>query len=207
MARLTRTAWELEDGLQPLVALAGCGSVENGMGSIAGRGGRPRCGRVGNPLHRQHGGARSPARGRGKKSTQQAEQLGRSRGGLTTKIHARVDGAGRLFTLLLTLGQQHDSTVAQQLMQQGAIHNQRRGRPALRPGYLSLAITSRLPKLVASAGCITSHTARLVNVPINSFCPSAERSYANAAAPNVHLRLAHLKQQYSEPLSQRLRNY
>lgn len=127
MARLTRTAWELEDGLQPLVALAGCGSVENGMGSIAGRGGRPRCGRVGNPLHRQHGGARSPARGRGKKSTQQAEQLGRSRGGLTTKIHARVDGAGRLFTLLLTLGQQHDSTVAQQLMQQGAIRKLGRG--------------------------------------------------------------------------------
>jgi len=56
---------------------------------------------------------------------------------LTTKIHARVDGAGRLFTLLLTPGQQHDSTVAQQLMQQGAIHNQRRGRPALRPRYLA----------------------------------------------------------------------
>lgn len=136
MARLTRTAWELEDGLQPLVALAGCGSVENGMGSIAGRGGRPRCGRVGNPLHRQHGGARSPARGRGKKSTQQAEQLGRSRGGLTTKIHARVDGAGRLFTLLLTPEQQHDSTVAQQLMQQGCD-----SQPTARASRL----TSRLP--------------------------------------------------------------
>lgn len=52
---------------------------------------------------------------------------------MTTKIHARVDGAGRLFTLLLTPGQQHDSTVAEQLMRQGAIHTCQRGRPAVRP--------------------------------------------------------------------------
>lgn len=58
---------------------------------------------------------------RGKKSSTAAEQLGRSRGGLTTKIHARVDDAGRLFTLLFTPGQQHDSTVAQQLMRQRVI--------------------------------------------------------------------------------------
>lgn len=52
---------------------------------------------------------------------------------MTTKIHARVDGAGRLFTLLLTPGRQHDSTVAEQLMRQGAIHTCQRGRPAVRP--------------------------------------------------------------------------
>lgn len=55
------------------------------------------------------------------------------RGGLTTKIHARVDGAGRLFTLLLTPGRQHDSTVAERAMRQGAIHTCQRGRPAVRP--------------------------------------------------------------------------
>lgn len=69
----------------------------------------------------------------GQKSASPDEQLGRSRGGLTTKIHARVDGAGRLFTLLLTPGRQHDSTVAEQLMRQGAIHTCQRGRPAVRP--------------------------------------------------------------------------
>jgi hypothetical protein len=40
----------------------------------------------------------------GQKSSAAAEQLGRSRGGLTTKIHARIDGAGLLFTLLTILG-------------------------------------------------------------------------------------------------------
>jgi transposase len=55
---------------------------------------------------------------------------------LTTKIHVRVDGAGRLFTLLLTPGQRHDSLVAEQLLRQGAIHTHYRGRPAFRPNYL-----------------------------------------------------------------------
>ena len=34
--------------------------------------------------------------------------MGRSRGGLTTKIHARVDGQGRLIQILITPGQVHD---------------------------------------------------------------------------------------------------
>jgi hypothetical protein len=52
----------------------------------------------------------------GQKSSAAAEQLGRSRGGLTTKIHARIDGAGLLFTLLLT------ATIPRK-------SNQRMGRP------------------------------------------------------------------------------
>jgi transposase len=34
--------------------------------------------------------------------------VGRSRGGLTTKIHARVDGQGRPIQILITPGQAHD---------------------------------------------------------------------------------------------------
>lgn len=34
--------------------------------------------------------------------------MGRSRGGLTTKIHARVDGQGRPIQILITPGQVHD---------------------------------------------------------------------------------------------------
>jgi transposase len=34
--------------------------------------------------------------------------VGRSRGGLTTKIHARVDGQGRPIQILITPGQVHD---------------------------------------------------------------------------------------------------
>ena len=91
---------------------------------------------MGNPLHRQHHCPSPPARSRGKKSAAETEALGRSRGGLTTKIHARVDGNGRLFTLDLTPGQRHDATMAEVLMQQGAIRSGKRGRPRLRPRRL-----------------------------------------------------------------------
>jgi len=44
-----------------------------------------------------------------------------------------VDGNGRLFTFGLTPGQQHDATMAEQLLQQGAIRSGKRGRPRIRP--------------------------------------------------------------------------
>lgn len=91
---------------------------------------------MGNPLHRQHDCACAPTCCGGKKSTAAAEALGRSRGGLTTKVHARVDGKGRPFTFTLTPGQQHDATMAEILMQQGAIASGKRGRPRLRPRKL-----------------------------------------------------------------------
>jgi transposase len=42
--------------------------------------------------------------------------VGRSRGGLTTKIHARVDANGRPVRLLISPGQDHDATCAQVLL-------------------------------------------------------------------------------------------
>jgi transposase len=50
--------------------------------------------------------------------------MGRSRGGLTTKIHALVDAEGRPVALALTAGQTHDSKMAEPLLadlKQGAI--------------------------------------------------------------------------------------
>lgn len=62
--------------------------------------------------HRQS----SPARRRcPKKNGDQA--LGRSRGGLTTKIHALVEGLGQLARWTLTPGQTHDVTQAQTLLE------------------------------------------------------------------------------------------
>ena len=43
---------------------------------------------------------------------QASQALGRSRGGLTTKIHISVDGQGRPLRLRLTAGQRHDITQA-----------------------------------------------------------------------------------------------
>jgi transposase len=53
--------------------------------------------------------------------------MGRSRGGLTSKLHALVDGRGRPVALKLTAGQVHDSKVAPELMR------------ALRPGQTFMA--------------------------------------------------------------------
>ena len=43
--------------------------------------------------------------------------MGRSRGGLTTKIHAMVDAEGRPITLALTPGQAHDGRSAAGLLE------------------------------------------------------------------------------------------
>ena len=43
--------------------------------------------------------------------------MGRSRGGLTTKIHARVDGKGRPVRLLISPGNDHDVTCAAALLE------------------------------------------------------------------------------------------
>ncbi len=53
--------------------------------------------------------------------------MGRSRGGLTTKIHALVDAEGRPIQLELTAGQAADAPVAEKLLS------------GLRPGYTLLA--------------------------------------------------------------------
>src|SRR5467141_841815 len=65
---------------------------------------------------RRHHRARSSAqRRRAKKNGPQA--IGRSRGGLTTKIHALVDALGNPVELMLTHGQDHDLTYAKPLIE------------------------------------------------------------------------------------------
>src|SRR5271169_610092 len=46
-----------------------------------------------------------------------AQAIGKSRGGLTTKIHALVDALGNPFNLMLTPGQDHDLTCAEPLLE------------------------------------------------------------------------------------------
>ena len=65
---------------------------------------------------RRHHCARSSAqRWRAKKNGSQA--IGRSRGGLTTKIHALVDALGNPVELMLTPGQDHDLACAEPLIE------------------------------------------------------------------------------------------
>ena len=65
------------------------------------------------------------------------EALGRSRGGLTTKLHVACDGRGRLLSVILTPGQRHESTQLGAVLD--AIRVPRpggRGRPRKRPDHL-----------------------------------------------------------------------
>src|SRR5260370_6141529 len=64
---------------------------------------------------RHHCARSSTQRRRSKKDGNQA--IGRSRGGLTTKIHALVDALGNPANLMLTAGQIHDLAFAQGLIE------------------------------------------------------------------------------------------
>ena len=59
-----------------------------------------------------------PMRGGGapKNGGQACQALGRSRGGFSTKIHVSVDGLGNPLRFILTGGQRHDITQAEELI-------------------------------------------------------------------------------------------
>lgn len=59
--------------------------------------------------------------------------LGRSRGGMSTKIHQLVDGRGRPLVIALTPGQAGDSPMLKPLLSQLAVKRLGRGRPRTRP--------------------------------------------------------------------------
>jgi len=62
------------------------------------------------------------------------EALGRSRGGLTTKVHLACDGRGRPVSVVLTPGQRHDSTQLGPVLDAIRVPRpQGRGRPRRRP--------------------------------------------------------------------------
>jgi transposase len=62
--------------------------------------------------------------------------IGRSRGGLTTKVHALTDGRGRALVLLLTAGNVNDTTLFPQLMAELQVARPGRGRPRTCPDCL-----------------------------------------------------------------------
>jgi len=72
-----------------------------------------------------------------KQSTPQAEALGRSRGGFSTKIHIRAERGGKPLVIVLTAGQRHEQSAFGLLMEAGAIKRAGRGRPRLRPRRVS----------------------------------------------------------------------
>ena len=64
------------------------------------------------------------------------EALGRSRGGLTTKVHLICNGKGRPLSVLLTPRQRHGSTQLGALLDAIRVLRLGRGRPRKRPERL-----------------------------------------------------------------------
>lgn len=109
MARPARALWAENNLLQPLCALA----TGRRVGPTDGR--HYRGVRRGHPDDRQHFHPSAPA-GCDRKKGGRDHCLGRSRGGLTTKIHAVVDRQGLPLRLGLTAGQTHDAPTALTLL-------------------------------------------------------------------------------------------
>lgn len=109
MARSSRAVWPAHHLLQPLFAVAQSWRLGPADGRHHG-GVRRR-----HPDDRQHFHPGAPAGCDGKKGDLD-HCLGRSRGGLTTKIHAVVDAQGLPIRLSLTAGQAHDGPAAYRLL-------------------------------------------------------------------------------------------
>lgn len=129
VAGFTGAVWPMVQRLQPVSPLERSRRVGSGAGRTADARGHAWRSGLGDPFCGWEHRARPPACCWSKKSTPAAEALGRSQGGLSTKIHVRCDGKGKPITFLLTPGQQHEITVAERLLEQGAI---RRGNGHLR---------------------------------------------------------------------------
>lgn len=87
----------------------------------------------------------------GQDKTRDREALGRSRGGLSTKIHLSADTRCRPLTRVTTAGQRHDSLAFELVLDKLAVRRPARGRPRCRPdavladkAYSSKAIRGHL---------------------------------------------------------------
>ncbi|MFI5819443.1 IS5 family transposase [Streptomyces rishiriensis] len=81
----------------------------------------------------QHAAATGRKGGPTDRTNRNDHALGRSRGGLTTKIHLACDGRGRPLAILLTPGQRHDSICARPLLERIRVPRSGLGRPRCRP--------------------------------------------------------------------------
>lgn len=77
--------------------------------------------------------------------------IGRSRGGLTSKLHMATDGKGRMLSAVLTAGNINDTTMMAATLEEIRVPRPGRGRPRTRPdrvladkGYTSKANRSWL---------------------------------------------------------------
>ncbi|WP_208029935.1 transposase [Streptomyces cyanogenus] len=81
------------------------------------------------PARRRH----RPKWGNHRSDEPEDHALGRSRGGLTSKIHLACEGKGRPLAILVTPGQRHDSICARPLLERIRVPRIGLGRPRCKP--------------------------------------------------------------------------
>lgn len=147
LARLTCAFREVEDCPRPSSALVGGRHLGPNAFGGPGRWGRrgaaglepDRCGfhlLPRSPARRRMARKAAPANGPKKgvpAQHREDEGLGRSRGGLTSKIHLACEGGLRPLALLVTPGQTHDGTVFEAVVERIRVPRQAGGTPALDP--------------------------------------------------------------------------
>ena len=85
---------------------------------------------------------------------QAREALGRSQGGVSTKLHLRAEGNGKPITAVLTGGERHEQVALEALLDQGAIRRPGRGDRGCDPGGPpeTKAIVARPPAAACGGG-------------------------------------------------------
>ena len=81
----------------------------------------------------QHAAGAKKSAGESAEARAAVEALGYSQGSFSTKVHLRAEGQGKAMVMVLTPGQQHEATVLEALLEQGAVRRPGRGRPRRRP--------------------------------------------------------------------------
>ena len=126
---------------------------------------------------------RSPARRQRSKKDLRSRCMGRSRGGLTTKIHALVDAEGLPISLKITEGQAHDGASADDMIEASAP-----ARPCWPIGPMIPTPCASLAERGACAN-VKPIAARKTSSPsANGSIASATRSNASSTKSNTTVR-------------------
>lgn len=78
---------------------------------------------------RRYNRTRPPTRSGSKGGEPEKQALGRSVGGLSTKVHIKAEGCGKPMNFVLTSGERHEAIAFLELVKGGKVKCKERGRP------------------------------------------------------------------------------
>jgi transposase len=115
------------------------------------------------------------------------EALGRSRGGLTTKIHLLADTRCRPLVRVTSAGQRHDSLALQPLLARLRITRRGTGRPRTRPGRL---LADKAYSSKATRSCLRRrHITAVIPEPADQIANRRRRGQRGGRPPSFDTEL------------------